>query len=809
MDKSKLSDTVSKSSIFAGTTLAAQGRFIDALIKISYVLAILIVTVYLTPHNYRTSRYEYQPDQISEEEIIAPFTFDILKPDELLQSEQENAVRRVNSVVDIDLLKIQQTLVEIDLFFRDVNDFLEKLGLHSNVVIDSIWRTDPERIRTLARLRGDFSDSTAHVLCLRKTNNELKNQIKTIVSHLLTIGVIADKSVFVNDFNKRITLEADSTMREVALDEIYARNQAFDFIVTRAKEVYPKEEMFRTAFEEIAMSFVVPNLIFNPEKTRQYKEDARKTVSVYQGKVIKGEIILRPHERVTADHVIKIKSLEIATEQKVLEISEWAVFLPVLGRIVSTSLIIFLTCFYIYNFYRTKLFANNFHLLAITVIVLFTILVVYFIKVLAQLSIYLIPFATSGMLFCALFNPRLALRLMLSISMLAAIMLNYDFFAFFFAMISGSFSIYTISKVRQRSHFYRSMLILPFVNILVAFALNTVMINNDISNFLNILFLAALNGILCPVLTIGLLPLLESGFRIATDITILELSDSNHPLLRQMALQAPGSFNHSFGVGNLGEAAAKAINANSLFVRVASLYHDIGKMSKPEYFVENQRGGENPHDRLSPTMSALILKSHVKDGARLAKEHRLPDGIIDMIQQHHGTSLIKYFYDKTLKEDPDTTLTEREFRYDGPKPQTKEAGIIMLADTVEAVSRLLKEPSPGNIRSMVKRVTMDKFMSGELDECELTLNDLDKMNEAFIHVLTGIFHHRIEYPTTKDAKELPKSKRKIEPADDKTTLNGKSASQPTPLVELPQDAFESGPDSDDAFEKKRAISSSS
>ena len=247
-----------------------------------------------------------------------------------------------------------------------------------------------------------------------------------------------------------------------------------------------------------------------------------------------------------------------------------------------------------------------------------------------------------------------------------------------------------------------------------------------------------------------------------TNITLLELSDPNHPLLRRLALHTPGTFHHSLMVGNLSEAGADAIGANPLLTRVSCYYHDIGKLLKPEYFVENQRHGINPHDKLKPNMSALILKSHVKEGIRLAKEYKLPQEVIDIIPQHHGTSIIAFFYHKAKEEDPKTTLTDRDFRYEGPKPQTKEAGIIMLADSVEAVSRVLKEPTPASLRGMVRNITMKRFQEGELDECELTLKDLNKMNEAFLHILAGVFHTRIEYPSAKKEEESPPKEAKNE-----------------------------------------------
>jgi len=268
-----------------------------------------------------------------------------------------------------------------------------------------------------------------------------------------------------------------------------------------------------------------------------------------------------------------------------------------------------------------------------------------------------------------------------------------------------------------------------------------------------------LNGFLSPVLTIGLLPVFESIFGITTNITLLELSDLNHPLLRDLAIKAPGTYNHSIIVGSLAEAAAEAIGANSLLARVGSYYHDIGKMEKPEYFVENQLKGKNPHDKLSPSMSSLILASHIKEGCELADRYKLPRVIKDIIRQHHGRTVMSYFYHRAQERgDKEEVKTDR-FQYPGPRPQTKEAAIVMLADSVEAATRSLPQKTSSRIKETIKEVVQSKLSQSELDESDLTLRDLNKISESFLPILLGIFHVRVEYPKGQtDADSLPKKR---------------------------------------------------
>jgi putative nucleotidyltransferase with HDIG domain len=259
---------------------------------------------------------------------------------------------------------------------------------------------------------------------------------------------------------------------------------------------------------------------------------------------------------------------------------------------------------------------------------------------------------------------------------------------------------------------------------------------------------ALASGILSAGFVSGLIPVIETLFQYTTDIKLLELANLNTPILRELLVKAPGTYHHSVIVGNLVETAAESINANPLLARVAAYYHDIGKASKPLYFIENQGGEENRHDKLTPSMSALILISHIKDGAEQAREKHLGQPIIDIIRQHHGTALIKFFYERAKSQAAATgqAIEEKDFRYPGPKPQTREAGIVMLADCVEAASRTLVNPTPDRIQGMVQKLINNIFIDGQLNECELTLNNLHEIAKSFNCVLNGMFHHRIDYP---------------------------------------------------------------
>lgn len=311
------------------------------------------------------------------------------------------------------------------------------------------------------------------------------------------------------------------------------------------------------------------------------------------------------------------------------------------------------------------------------------------------------------------------------------------------ALFGGIAGVHSVSHLSQRSDLARAGLFVSAVNVLVVsgMALSSGM---RLMVWLVGIILAIVNGLASSVLTVGTLHWLESGFRITSAVRLLELSNPNRPLLKRLLMEAPGTYHHSILVGNLAEAAAEAVQADATMVRVGSMYHDIGKLKRPYFFIENQFAQDNPHDKIAPTLSSLIITSHIKDGLELARENKLPLPIQDIIAQHHGDSLVGFFYHKALEENDD--VPEETFRYEGPKPQTKEAALVALADSVEAAVRSMKQPTPGRIEGLVRKIIKDKLNDGQLDQCDLTFQDLDRIAMAFVRVLSGIFHSRVEYP---------------------------------------------------------------
>ena len=373
----------------------------------------------------------------------------------------------------------------------------------------------------------------------------------------------------------------------------------------------------------------------------------------------------------------------------------------------------------------------------------------YFIT--ARVLLFAMPVACGAMLITVFQGIGMAATFSLIVSVLASLIMEgkIEFFIYFF--ISSLVAVHGVRVYRERGVLIKTGLKVGLINIILGLSIE--MYYGALYSAEAVIALAAgfIGGILTGVISTGILPLVEMSFGFTTDMKLLELANLDQPLLRQLMVQAPGTYHHSVIVSNMVEATAEAIQANPLIAKVSAYYHDIGKMKKPLYFIENQMGRENRHEKLAPSMSSLVLISHVKDGVELAKKHKLGKEIIDIIQQHQGKSLISFFYQKA-KEQAESKgvksfhIKEDDFRYPGPKPQTKEAGLVMLADMVEAASRSLADPTPSRIQGVVQKIINKVFSDGQLDECELTLKDLHEIAKSFNKTLSGIFHHRIEYP---------------------------------------------------------------
>ncbi len=392
-----------------------------------------------------------------------------------------------------------------------------------------------------------------------------------------------------------------------------------------------------------------------------------------------------------------------------------------------------------------------------------------------QAFYYTIPVALGSVLLSVLFNPRTAFGGAIALGILTTVMVTDEVTFLLFGLIGAIVGAFSIRRTQDRTAFFKAGCWVALANVgsIVVFI---PIYGWSAPSLAYNLVACIVNGVVVALFASTLLPILEYLFGTTTDLKLLELSNLNQPLLKQLMKTAPGTYHHSLMMGELSEAASDAIDANALLCRVGAYYHDIGKVKKPAYFIENQMDAMNRHDKLSPSLSSLILISHVKDGIEMALEHRLPPAIVDMIPQHHGTRLVTYFYEKAKEsQDPDLgEVKEEDYRYPGPRPQTREAAILMLADAVEAAGRTLTDPTPARVQGLVNRIVNTIFIEGELSECDLTLKDLHRIAKAFVRVLTAIHHHRVDYPGYK-FEEVKKKEGERKGDEDRDPKSAKEA----------------------------------
>jgi cyclic-di-AMP phosphodiesterase PgpH len=386
------------------------------------------------------------------------------------------------------------------------------------------------------------------------------------------------------------------------------------------------------------------------------------------------------------------------------------------------------------------------------------ILTFFILKIISMLQIfnysgigYLFPAAMGGMLIKILIDEKLAILSSIIFSIFGSVLFNegvsgtLNFSVGIYILFSALAGVLFLSDQNQRSKILQAGSFAAAVNLFTIWAL-MFLPNGQFSGleYGYYILTAIFSGIGSAVLTMGLLPFFETSFGILSTMKLIELSNPNHPLLRRILMEAPGTYHHSVMVANLADAACEAIGANGLLARVGCYYHDIGKTKRPNFFIENQMHLDNPHDRLPPDKSANIIISHVTDGAAILKKYNMPKEIIQIAEQHHGTTLLKFFYHKAIQDGQD--VKEEDYRYPGPKAQTKESAVVGIADSVEAAVRSLNQPTPETIESLVKKIVADRLQDGQLNECDLTLKELETVSHSFCETLKGIFHSRIEYP---------------------------------------------------------------
>ncbi|MBX7148271.1 HDIG domain-containing protein [bacterium] len=729
----------------------------------------LIVTILLT-FNLDQLPQHLSVGSVAIKDIKADQNYEII--DALsTQKLKLDASQAVRPVYDYDPLVSSKTAQKISEAFLGSRQFLIQNAafFKGRDVLDEALEFQL-RSEFQEALGGIISDDAYALFRKYRFNGPLEKALITICREMYVTPVILNKSELESVLEKGFTFRekvSEGNFAEVlktdandivSLDDVMAKMEGLKtgFLRDVLHLEFLTSEHF-TLLKNVSLSLLKPSLVYNAAETDARRSKATEHVNNIVIKVKRGESIVRSGDRFEPWHLTVLEGIRKAHQQSKKAFSFLGVFLFV-------NLVLAIVYYYASKYIR-KFKPNRKDLVFLGTSLLFFLILLRVSVFMASsikdafpfsLSVttlyYAIPIAGGAMLVRFILNSETALIFSIILSLFSGIFLESNLEMTVYYMISGVFAAHAIAYVDKRSSVLYCGVLTGLVNALVVYSMNLINLGMEAESvaampiLLNALS-GFLGGIFTSIIVLALTTVTEVIFNYTTDIKLLELASLSHPLLKEMIWKAPGTYHHSQLVGILSEAAAQAIGANPLFARVASYYHDIGKMKKPQYFIENQKG-INPHDKLSPSMSALIIAAHVSDGIAMAKEFKLPQKITDMIPQHQGTKLIGFFYEKAKKlADPTMDkVDERDYRYEGPKPQTKEAGIIMLADTVEAAVRALPEKSPHKIQATVEKLINMHFVDEQLDECDLTLKDLHQIANAFVKILSAIYHQRIEYP---------------------------------------------------------------
>jgi cyclic-di-AMP phosphodiesterase PgpH len=674
---------------------------------------------------------------VAVEDITAPFQITMLKTQHEMNTERDQAMAQVPPVVDDDT----------------VITMLVYAGLRGYVAVADSLRALLARSVLTVREAADS-------LSARYKNLSRETIERSLLSTTNLPAVLADlQSVYANDIYVIGVLESIGNLPETRNKTVIVRRGPKESLIQRSRllDMALANARLSTALNRMAAvnpmdveyhflvgrGFMLPNLRVNVAEYRRRLEEDLSLVSNVREVVNSGELIVKAQERVTERQASILAEMNRLQQQTAIRQGWYFAVIPYVSRILLVLAVLGTLYLFLYYF-RRETFLSNPKLMAMFTVLGIQLFLMYLADLTGLTSNYIYPVALFPVMITILFDAEIGLFATIVFALLLGITHRFDFSLSLMTVTVGAVASLASRNVRRRGHFYRTMFLVVAASVGFVLIVESLRVNPS-DDLLSEILYGAMASIVGVMLSIGFLPVIESIFSITTDVTLLELSDLNHPILKRLSFEAPGTYHHSIQVGNLSETAAKAIGANSLLARVGSYYHDIGKIEIPEYFVENQLGIKSRHEGLSPSMSAMVLSSHVKKGRQLGEDADIPDDVLNFIEEHHGTLVMTYFYNKAVEQGADPAVVEK-FRYPGPRPQIRETGIAMLADAVEAASRTLDDPKPARIDALIQRIINDRFQSGELDECPLTLRELAKIKEAFKHVLVASFHQRVRYP---------------------------------------------------------------
>jgi len=767
--------------------------------SIFWAIITVIIIALLFPKN-RYSAYSYKINDITRSAIIAPFDFPILKSDTELAKDRSEALKKIPFVFKLSQ-DIQNTeLTNLQAFFANMEKIQAARQKYEDSMklldryryskrfeeIQSMTQTDSiSYTNLLTQIQTDYAfgkNSPVYTQLILGTDNKRENIFAPVKFYPLLRQILSDLYAhLILDISKKdiisdgIAIQLENEELHEKIDQLLTLEEAWTKAKLTLQAKYPEQDskVINTGYE-IIVQFLKPNLIYQKEITKSRQQEAINKVPISKGIVLENEKIVDANTKITPEISRKLESMSKERIRRSNIRGGLRKSLPVigdpvifLGQVLLVAIIsLFLVTFLLS--YRPSIVKDPKMVILLGIIFIIEALFTTVFVQKFNISEFAIPITIAAMTMTILFDSKIAFVGAATITLIVGAQLQGSLDFIIASIFVNSFAIYSVRKLRKRSQVFQSIIYI-LLGYTISIVVTELLKYSSVTEMTDNLIYAGLNAFLSPFFAYGLISLLEMIFGITTDLTLLELADFNHPLLKALSKEATGTFTHCVTVGNLAEAAADSIGANALLARVGAYYHDIGKITKPEYFIENQAYDSNKHDNLAPNLSALIIINHVKEGLRLAKEYKLPKALMDFIPTHHGTTRVEYFYNKAKeKSGGDSAINENDFRYPGPKPQTRETGILMICETIEAASRSLEKPTLGNIEKLIDSIIDKRLQLGQLDECPLTFADLKKIkgdiktNTGILPILKGIHHLRVEYPG--QDKEIPTKPSKAKPA---------------------------------------------
>ncbi|HEX2165848.1 MAG TPA: HDIG domain-containing protein [Longimicrobiales bacterium] len=722
----------------------------DAVIHHAFRVALLLGLAFLLhvlfPGAPAPDFPQYERGNVPQEDLIAQEAFAIPKSPAQLTQERDEAAAAVAPVFRYDP-------TAVDTVLHRVREFMSHIDSAAAVGENDTERR--ESVRRLLMTYGFVVNPAAVDLLLEPANRRtLLRSLERTMEEELPLGIVSDNDYADNTAPQwRIVRDG----RESLIERSDVRTQTA--LRNRANEYLPESAPPGLAeFQRLAVIlFSEGSIKLDRERTAAAREQARLEVPTIQAEVLAGERVVAAHEQIRDRELERLDAYR-RHMQRTGALGEGV---PRYGQQIGTFILHAMTLSifgFLLLFYRPAVYDNVRHVLVIALLIVIVCAAAAVIRT-TQSPVELVPIAFPVLVVAALWDGRMALNLAL---VLAAVLSVQEPFLSMSArmvmLLGGSAAALSVRVVRRRSQGLVLGAVVAAVYALTCIALALLGIR-DTSELMRCIMWGGVNGVASALIAMGFLPLFEAFTKITTDQTLLELADLNRPLLKRLSLEAPGTYAHSINVANLAEAAAREIDANSLLVRVGAYYHDVGKMATPQYFIENQARGRNPHEQIDPRKSAQIVRAHVTEGMKLAEQAKVPESVRRFIPEHHGTQTIGFFYDQARQANPDAELVARDFAYAGPKPQIRETAILMLADSVESAMKVLQEPTPERIRALVDRIVDAKISQGQLEDAPLTLREISRIKEQFTSVLSGMYHHRIDYPATREVTSTPEPSR--------------------------------------------------